>query len=180
MQFAAFLNVLAALALAAVLLAKTAANAVRLIQRSGVQLSCQAFCAALMLLLSGCGVDESASKTSHFEHDHVVASHWPNDLADIAAKLRKRLSIPEPNTESLAEIEDLVSWTAEVAADTNLPESEWVPLYEASKSTMANLRSAKGRLTPENRKQVESLCDLITQAAGRIPEHMPILVRGET
>ena len=45
-----------------------------------------------------------------------------------------------------SEIVDLVSWVPEVAADTNLSEADWLPLYHASESLMANLRAAKDEL----------------------------------
>ena len=41
-------------------------------------------------MLAGC-VNHDAAKTSHFEHDHEVAAHWPDDLADAAVKIRECL-----------------------------------------------------------------------------------------
>lgn len=43
--------------------------------------------------LVGCGSEDTV-KTSHFEHDHNVAHHWPDGLADAAAKIRERLGTP--------------------------------------------------------------------------------------
>ncbi|EMI20676.1 hypothetical protein RMSM_02394 [Rhodopirellula maiorica SM1] len=130
-------------------------------------------------MIVGCGGDDTTSKTSLFEHDHAVADHWPSDLADVAAKLRERLNNENVDEHTTHEIEDLVSWTAEIAADTNLCESDWLPLYHASESLMANLRAAKGKLTDENREQLRSLCNAIDEAATKIPEQYPNLVKGE-
>ncbi|WP_404306994.1 hypothetical protein [Neorhodopirellula lusitana] len=97
----------------------------------------------LMALVVGCGEPEEAPKASHFEDDHAVAAHWPADLPDLSSKLRERLNQPHMDAASLAEIKDLVSWTAEIAADTNLREDDWVPLYEAAENLTADLRTAK-------------------------------------
>ena len=138
------------------------------------------FVALTLLLIVGCGGQDSAPKMSLYEDDHAVAEHWPSDLADVAVKVRERLSDSDADTDAnsnaFAEIEDLVSWTAEVAADTDLAESDWLSLYEASESLMANLRSAKGVLTPANKTQLESLCSLIEVAASKVPEQLPSLV----
>ncbi len=138
------------------------------------------FLAVGSLVLAGCASGEAQPKTSLFEDDHELPLHWPTDVADISVKLRARLSAPDASTELLAEIEDLVSWTAEVAADTNLTETDWLPLYQASESMTANLRNAKGALTPENKSQLESLCNLIDEAAAKIPEQLPQFSKGES
>ncbi len=134
----------------------------------------------VLLILVGCSVQDAAPKTSLFEDDHAVPLHWPTDVADISVKLRERLSAPEANAQLLAEIEDLVAWTAEVAADTNLPEADWLPLYQATESMTANLRSAKGVMTPQNKTQLEALCKLIDEAARKIPERPAHLVKDES
>jgi predicted transcriptional regulator YheO len=135
----------------------------------------------LLVLASfmGCSTN-SEPKMSLFEHDHEVAAHWPSDLSDVAVKLRERLSSEDANEQIMLEIEELVSWTAEVAADTNLSESDWLPLYHATESLTANMRSSKGTLTDENRKQLELLCQLVDDTAGKIPEQLPNLSKGET
>ncbi len=126
-----------------------------------------------LVLLVGCSTNE-APKTSLFEDDHVVAAHWPSDLADLSAKLRERAakmdSLPDASLRS--EIEDLVGWVGEVAADTNLAEADWVPLYERSEAVAANLGSARGVLTGVELKQIESLCRLVDETIPRIPEQL--------
>ncbi|TWT84563.1 hypothetical protein CA13_60430 [Planctomycetes bacterium CA13] len=125
-----------------------------------------------LIVLVGCGGQGATPKTSLFEDDHAVAAHWPSDLADVAVKLRERLSDSDANPQSLAEIKDLVSWTAEVAADTNLSEADWLPLYKASESLMTDLRAAKDGLSSDDRSQIEALCQLIVDAAPKIPEQL--------
>lgn len=139
---------------------------------------CRFVLGAIALIVSiGCGGENDAPKTSLFEHDHHVAPHWPSDLADVAVKIRERLAAPTIEETQRAEIDDLVSWTAEVAADTNLPEADWIPIYHATESLIANLRSVGPTLSDQNRSQLESLCELIDQSASKIPEHLPNLVK---
>ncbi|MCO8123093.1 hypothetical protein NHH03_15200 [Stieleria sp. TO1_6] len=133
----------------------------------------------ISLVLTGCGPQDSAPKTSLFEDDHAVAKHRPDDLADVAVKLRERIGREDASEQTKHEIEDLVSWTAEIAADTNLSEFDWLPLYHASESLAKNLRSVEGTLTDKNRKQIESHCELVDQTVGQIPEPHSSLVKDQ-
>ena len=129
-----------------------------------------------VLLLGGCA-DEETAKTSHFEDDHEVAPHWPQDLADVAVKIRERLDAAESNPDQsqqiAQEVADLVGWIPEVAADTNLSEQDWIPLDQAAESLAANLRAAGNQLTEANRRQTLALCELIEQSLPNIPDHLP-------
>ena len=135
------------------------------------------FVLSSLALLAGC-VSEDSSKTSHFEHDHEVAPHWPSDLADAAAKIRERLDSleqkPDQAKQLSQEIADIVSWIPEVAADTNLSEQDWIPLDNAAESLSANLRSTDRQLTGANRQQAVKLCELIEQSLSKIPDQFVI------
>lgn len=147
------------------------------------------FATLVLGLLVGCDQQDATPKASHFEHDHDVAAHWPSDLADAARKIRERLvwiktgEATEPHGhdehdddhDHKSEIFDLVSWIPEVAADTNLSEADWVPLYNASESLMANLHAVNEGLSSENRSQIESLCELIDDALPKIPDQFSSL-----
>lgn len=151
-------------------------------------------------IIVGCGPQNATPKTSHFEHDHDIAPHWPADLADAATKMRERLvwiesgRVPEMHShdhgddhhgdeghhhdqqhDPTSEIIDLVAWVPEVAADTNLAESDWLPLYHASESAMTNLRAEKDELSRDDRSQVEALCQLIEEAVPKISEQLASL-----
>ena len=132
----------------------------------------------LIVCLVGCA-SEGDTKTSHFEHDHKVAAHWPNDLADAAAKIRQRLdaaaSTPDQSKRLVEEIIDLVSWVPEIAADTDLSEQDWIPLDNAAESLSANLRAVDNDLTEANRTQTAALCELIEQSLKKIPSQLPSL-----
>ena len=132
----------------------------------------------LILFLAGCA-SEGDTKTSHFEHDHKVAAHWPIDLADAAAKIRQRLdaaaSTSDQSKRLVEEIIDLVSWVPEIAADTDLSEQDWIPLDNAAESLSANLRAVDNDLTEANRTQTAALCELIEQSLKKIPSQLPSL-----
>ncbi|MEZ6089994.1 MAG: hypothetical protein R3C05_18605 [Pirellulaceae bacterium] len=132
--------------------------------------------ATLMLCAVGCG-DQDTAKTSHFEHDHEVAGHWPADLADAATKLRERLSPSDQSqtttTHVADEIADIVSWVPEIAADTDLSEEDWIPLDNAARSLSANLRATNNELTISSQTQIAALCELIDQSVGKIPGQTP-------
>ncbi|TWU45798.1 hypothetical protein Q31b_09740 [Novipirellula aureliae] len=129
----------------------------------------------LLGIVIGCGSQDSAPKTSLFADDHTVAEHWPEDLPDAAAKLRERLALSEINKLTRKEIDDLVGWTAEIAADTNLSEADWLPLHHATQSLMTKLRATEDGLNRDEASQIEALCQLIDDAVRRIPEHPPSL-----
>ena len=120
-----------------------------------------------MVCVFGCNENTSQTK-SHFDHDHVVPHHWPNDLADLSFKLRTRIEAKTVDGGTLAEINDLVSWTAEVAADTDLSEADWTPLYHATEGLAIESRSSGGTLSAEHRRQLQSLCELIDRAAAKV------------
>ncbi|MGB0598706.1 MAG: hypothetical protein ACPGLY_18620 [Rubripirellula sp.] len=130
----------------------------------------------LGLLVVGC-VHDGESKTSHFEHDHEVAPHWPSDLADAANKLRTRLDAPvsDQSKQVAKEIADIVSWVPEIAADTNLAEQDWIPLDTASNSLSAKLQSNDNEMTDECRRQTVALCELIEQLLDKVPTQLPSL-----
>ena len=119
----------------------------------------------LLMLIVGCGGATSETKTSLFEDDHEVAPHWPHDLDELSEKLRERISNADVNETSFAEIVDLVSWTAEVAADTSLSEEDWLPLYNASEALLPKLRRANGNISEPLVAQIEALCKLVDQAS---------------
>jgi len=131
---------------------------------------------SLLLLLAGCSTDD-APKTSNFEHDHVVSSHWPEDLADLSSKLRSRISANNDfSDEQLRhEIEDLVEWVGEVAADTNLSEADWIPLHESSQAVSANLKATNEPFSNDDLQQIESLCQLIDESISKIPDQLASL-----
>ncbi|MFG0265646.1 MAG: hypothetical protein ACF8AM_10935 [Rhodopirellula sp. JB055] len=131
---------------------------------------------SLLVLLAGCSTDD-APKTSNFEDDHVVSAHWPEDLADLSSKLRTRISANNDfsDEELRQEIKDLVEWVGEVAADTNLSEADWIPLYESSQAVSANLKATNEPFSNDDLEQIESLCQRIDASIAKIPDQLASL-----
>lgn len=134
---------------------------------------------SLFLLGLGCYSEDLTEKKTLFDDDHHQPAHWPIDLGDAAAKMRECLTTESFSQDHTVqqELSDLVSWTAEVAADTDLTEKEWLPIYNASEALLANLRASKNRWNDANRGQAERLSQLLEdahatlQASGRSRNH---------
>ena len=114
-----------------------------------------------VLLVAGCG----PAKRSLHELDHVQPAHWPAGLADAAKAIRLRLSIvhgsqPGERQIALSELQDIVAWTAEIAADTDLTEVEWLPIYTACESARQQLKDIT-QLPPGLSVQLEQLCQIL-------------------
>ncbi|MEM6691925.1 MAG: hypothetical protein AAF664_21020 [Planctomycetota bacterium] len=101
--------------------------------------------------LLGCDGDndgeEASAKHSHTGHSHAVAGHWPRDLLDLKFKLLGRMNdwtASDGDREVLqSQIIDLIQWTPEVAADTDLSEDDWVPIYESSQKMIQMMDGAE-------------------------------------
>jgi hypothetical protein len=128
---------------------------------------------SMLACVLGCG----ESKKSLHEMDHVTPAHWPTDLSDAANKLSERLKSVQANSAeanqearvALKELTDLVGWVPEVAADTDLAESDWVKLFEASESVRKQLLGAKD-IKASLAEEIDKLCSLLVQSQSLIPK----------
>ncbi len=85
--------------------------------------------AFLLASLVGC----LQEKQSLHEDDHHVPAHWPNNILDAAQKIEDRLATLEADAgddSAQKQLTELVEWTPEIAADTDLTEPDWIPIYE--------------------------------------------------
>lgn len=126
-------------------------------------------CWLLCAMCVGCG----GGKESLHEEDHTLPAHWPADLNDAAFKLSDRYArlcqSPElaRNGETLfEEFRDLVEWAPNIAADTDLTEQDWNPIYAASESL-------RGKLTAfgdgqSSKSDVDLLRQLLTEAHAKV------------
>jgi len=111
----------------------------------------------------GCGKGATAGRDSLHELEHVIPEHWPSDPGDAASKLRERMSQLEPSANeqlkiTKREILDLVQWAPEICADTDIEETTWVPIYEASEEI------GKQLLRDETAAdEIETLCRLLDE-----------------
>ena len=80
---------------------------------------------------TGCSKETNKSVTQDLENP----SHMPTSLGDLCGKMKARLRKIKNGQSSErieSELTDLVSWTPEFAADTNIGETVWIPIYESS------------------------------------------------
>lgn len=126
----------------------------------------QATLSLAMLFLIGC----VAEKESLHEMDHELPPHWPSCMYDAAAKIEERIKtigqqdLPATIRE---ETEELIEWAPEVAADTDLPEVDWVPIYELSE-TLRHHFSAKDVSLEDCRDDLVRFVTLLRQSQTKL------------
>lgn len=93
----------------------------------------------LIVTLAGCG----AEKESTHAHTHSEPKHWPTSLGEAAdyidSRIQSLVSSGEQDSEVVDELKDLIEWTPQIAADTDLPEDDWIPIYELSEAIRLHL-----------------------------------------
>ncbi len=120
------------------------------------------------MLIVGC---EAEKETNH-EHTHSEPRHWPDDLAEAATFILQRvesLHASEPSLadeermETIHELQDLVEWSPEVAADTDLSEEKWIPIFELSEAIRKHMQP--GDVDPTTfSSDFDKLVQLLTDA----------------
>ena len=130
----------------------------------------------LMLgLVAGCNQtseDEAGHDHDH-AHDHFVPVHWPSDIADIATKIEiRKIALGADGVSSekrrrvlKKELIDVVGWAPEIAADSYLKESEWVPIYNESLKLSQRLNRIGLVLDEGAVAEVERFSKLIRESA---------------
>lgn len=92
--------------------------------------------------------EEQSVEHSHAGHSHDVAEHWPRDLLDLKFKLRGRMDKWRANDGDRGKLQeqivDLIQWTPEIAADTDLSESQWLPIYENTQELIQLMDDSDG------------------------------------
>ncbi|XZE55747.1 hypothetical protein SH139x_001772 [Planctomycetaceae bacterium SH139] len=127
-------------------------------------------CSALSLLslLSGCSPEEPTSKKTLFDEDHYVPPHWPSDINDLAEKIATRVeaigSSAADQAAAIAELKDLIMWAPEIAAETDLTEEQWNPLYQQSESLRAKLKRSSNELPAGLAQEIRDFHQEILQA----------------
>lgn len=81
--------------------------------------------ATLLVSMAGCADEQQ----SLHEHDHFVPAHWPASLGHAAQLIIARLPRATEGEAARKELLDLMSWVPEIAADTELSEQQWNPIF---------------------------------------------------
>lgn len=91
-----------------------------------------------MIALIGCG----GEKESLHEEDHEIPAHWPTDFPDAISKMEQRvgtLKSTHRSNETQTELMEIVGWVPEIAADTDLSEEAWIPIYRICETLRKHL-----------------------------------------
>ncbi|HBJ35678.1 MAG TPA: hypothetical protein DDZ51_13220 [Planctomycetaceae bacterium] len=133
------------------------------------------FLSIMMLVVvasTGCG---NPSQDGDYEKvEHFVPAHWPNDLLDASAKIEERTSQlkGQPATDAKAiedQLRDIVGWVPEIAADTDLTEQQWNPIYFASEKLSKRLAKMPRPLDDATLGAIEDYRKLLSETAKLLP-----------
>lgn len=143
---------------------------------SGIWMLCLLVCVCSVL---GC----NNLKSSEEEPEHSIPAHWPTSMLDAADKIDQRidkLKIGEVNKDTRDELNDLVEWSPEIAADTDLEESDWDEIYLLSETLREHLASADVPLT-DYRQDFSKLSELLREFHQRMSDRQsPMNFASET
>ncbi len=126
----------------------------------------------LAVLVTGCG--SRASDGEYEKVEHFVPAHWPSDLLDASSKIEERtlqLSGQSATDASAVEnqLRDIVGWVPEIAADTDLTEEQWDPVYFASEKLSKRLAKMARPLDDATLKAIEEYRKLLIETADLLP-----------
>ncbi|MEO1526345.1 MAG: hypothetical protein AAFX06_12975 [Planctomycetota bacterium] len=112
------------------------------------------------LSFTGCSGNEEPP------HEHAAPAHMPRNMADLSDKIRRRLERVEAREDAtaVAELSDLIGWTAEIAADTEIGEGRWNPIYELSETLRLAINQSPKDWSSGRRDQAVELCQLVEDA----------------
>jgi len=115
----------------------------------------------------------------HEKIEHFVPAHWPTDLDDASFKITQRAS--QLSGQSITDattienqLRDIVGWVPEIAADTDLTESQWNPIHEASESLSKRLTKMPRPLDDSTRSAIEEYSKLLVETAKMLPTEIVV------
>jgi len=120
-----------------------------------------------ILLLAGGGCSQTPTEEAAHVHQHDTASHMPSSLGDLCRKVRRCLAELKhggKNSQLTNELTDLVSWTPEFAADTNIGEQLWIPIYQQSEQIRLSILKNDQQWDTTRIDQITQLCRLSEEA----------------
>ncbi|QDT35388.1 hypothetical protein [Thalassoglobus polymorphus] len=121
------------------------------------------FCmlSALLLSFSGCSVEEE--EDHHLEH--IIPAHKPANYGDGVDQLSQRgkhFFANELGSEEVAELQDIVNWLPELAADSDLKRPQWEQVQAIAKQLKSQMDAASDSGGEKQWNQhVASLTDLV-------------------
>ncbi|HAC89006.1 MAG TPA: hypothetical protein DCF63_00010 [Planctomycetaceae bacterium] len=117
----------------------------------------------IIFFVFGCNGEKSSL---YGDLDHVLPDHWPGDVTQAGQMIKQRLekvkSSGGNSQQTNAELLDLISWAPEIAADTELAEVHWQPIYDQSEKLQRRLSAEE---SPQAiAAEIEKLSELLLLA----------------
>jgi hypothetical protein len=127
----------------------------------------------LAVAVTGCG--NRSSDGEYEKVEHFVPAHWPSDLLDASSKIDERTSQLSGQAKADApaierELRDIVGWVPEIAADTDLSEEQWNPVYFASEKLSKRLSKMPRPLDDATLKAIDEYRNLLSETAKLLPQ----------
>lgn len=126
---------------------------------------------AFLLLFFSVQLGCPSERESLHELDHQQPAHWPKGLRAAARGIEQRtdnLQSGAADPQTLEELIDLVEWVPEIAADTDLSEQRWQPIYDLSERLRGQLRKANFDIS-SSESELRQLVQLLRAAHQELP-----------
>lgn len=110
--------------------------------------------------------------TPEADHDHSAPAHEPRSLWDLGEKMRLRVATIQESSKAQRqreELTDLIEWSAEIAADTEIGEQRWIPIYDLSESLRLAIRKQPNAWDEHRCDKTIRLCQLVEDAWHSLP-----------
>lgn len=123
-----------------------------------------------IIVVGGCGSGalEEGERQASRQADHFVSPHWPADLSDLVVKLSEGLEQQPTGVASDPELVDWIQWTSEIAADTDLTESEWNPIDQQVRRLTDQLRREREIWTTTTQDLLRRLLEQLKASEGML------------
>ena len=121
--------------------------------------------AVLMVACGGCW--QSSMEMPEHDTEHENVGEMPSSLGDLSYKVRLCLAeLKKDGTNGTVtdELTDLVSWAPEFAAETNIGEERWIPIYDLSEEIRLSILKDGQQWDSARIEQVTHLCELSEMA----------------
>lgn len=126
-------------------------------------------------LLCGVQLGCPSGRESLHELDHEKPAHWPENpgaAADAIERRVERLATGNADFPALKELRELVEWSPEIAADTDLAERHWQPIHELSERVRSGWRGTNESMS-SSREELLKLATLLREAQQRLTSDQP-------
>ena len=134
-------------------------------------------CSTMIIAIAIGGCQGSGDGESGHEHSHDVPAHMPHSLAHLCIEIRERVEQLDDSgsqTQLQSELADLVSWAPEFAADTDVSERMWQPIYDLSEQIRQSIHNDPNTWDSSRKESLLELCQISRDAWRTLEPHQRI------